>query len=99
MKKGISLYLCILFLGVLTASVSALGSNNCFTVVKKRRRSVKAVEDKEVQLASHRESEKVTEGMDENKKSTGRRRSAPRKTSANGWDRMISGSLPQVSTS
>lgn len=90
------LYVFAIIVGTLSSAVSSLGSNNCFTIVKKRRRSVKSAENKEVQLASHRESEKVTQVLDDSKKSVGRRRSQQGKESTSGWERMISNSMPKI---
>lgn len=93
--RGITaLYLYAVILAVLAASASSMGANNCFNVIKKRRRSVKTVEDKEVQQACQREADKVVHTLDENVKSVGRRRSPPTKKVETGWGLIVPASVP-----
>jgi hypothetical protein len=97
MRKGTNLlYLCAIIMVSMIASASSLGSNNCFSVAEKRRRSLKSMEEKEVQLVSNKEADHVTKDLDEKVKAGSRRRSAPSKETESGWDRMISASLPKA---
>ncbi|CAB9506361.1 expressed unknown protein [Seminavis robusta] len=90
-NKLVSLCLLLAVL-MMASSVSALGSNWGFAVLKKRRRAVKDKQDKEVQLASLRDArEKVTQPMDVSTKVGSRRSPPPQVVSKKptGWERMM----------
>jgi hypothetical protein len=102
MPKGLAIfYLASILLAMLAASASSLGSNNCFNIIHKRRRSVKSIQDDEVQLASHRQGDKLTQTLDESVKSkpTSMSRSPPlQKGGNNGWTRMLADSVARTSS-